>query len=139
VHPLPEARLPEEEQADERRLQKERESALHRQGLGDNVLREARERGPVGPELELERDARNDAHHEGDGEDLAPEPRGLVVENIPVAHVEALEDEDEQREPHAHLGEQVMVGHGKRELQTRDHESVFRNLLLNAGKVVTPG
>ena len=54
---------------------------------------------PSGPELELERYAGDDAHHEGDRENLALEPRRLVVQFIPVAHVEALEHEDEQREP----------------------------------------
>ena len=66
---------------------------------------------PSGPELELERYAGDDAHHEGDSEDLAPEPRRLVVQFVPVAHVEALEHEDEQREPHGGHREQKMVDH----------------------------
>ena len=128
MDPLPEAVLPEEKEPYERRLQEEREGSLHRESLGDDVPGEAGEGSPVSPELELQRYARNDPHDEGDREDLGPEPRGLVVYLIPVSHVDALEDENEQREPHREHREQVMVGNGERELQTGHHQRVFQNL-----------
>jgi hypothetical protein len=119
VDPLAESSLPEKEQADEGALQEERECALHSQGLGDDVTGKGGEGGPVGAELELHRDAGHDAEDEGDGEDLAPEPRGLVVEVVAGPHVDALEHEYEQRQTHGEHGKQVMVGYGEGELQPR--------------------
>jgi hypothetical protein len=52
----------------------------------------------------------------------------LVPKIVPVAHVYALEDEDEQREPHGEHREEVMVSHGERELQTGHYQRVFQNL-----------
>ena len=94
VNPLAETSLSPEEQPHERGLQEEREGALHRQGLGDDVAGERGEGCPVGAELELQGDAGDDAHYEGYGEDLAPEPRRGVVELVAVPHVDALEHED---------------------------------------------
>jgi hypothetical protein len=116
VHPLPEPSLAEEEQPHKGRLQEKGERSLHRQSLGDYVPAEGGEYGPVCPELELHRDAGNDPHDEGYREDLAPEPRTLVVELVPVAHVGALQNKDKHRQSHGERGEEVMVDDGEGEL-----------------------
>jgi hypothetical protein len=95
VDPLAEPVLPPEEQSYERRLEEEGERSLHCQCLGDYVPGEGGEGRPVGPELELERDAGDDPHNEGYREDLAPESRRHIVELVAVAHVDALQNEDE--------------------------------------------
>src|SRR3954463_11954362 len=69
----------EHQGGNERALQKEREHALHGQGLTDNAGGVARKSGPVGAELKLHGYAGNDAHDEIHGENLGPETRGAVI------------------------------------------------------------
>jgi hypothetical protein len=63
-HPLP----AEKEQADERRLEKERHQPFDRQWRAEDVADVMRVVGPVRAELELHRDAGRDAHREIDAE-----------------------------------------------------------------------
>ena len=71
--------LAEEEQAEERRLGEEGEHALHRQRLADDAAGVAGEARPVGAELELHRDAGDDADGEVEPEDARPEAGDVVV------------------------------------------------------------
>ena len=57
---------------------------------------------------------------EVDPEDLAPEPGALVVVLVPGAERRGLEDEDQQRQPHGELGEEIVVGDGEGEVQAMD-------------------
>ena len=75
----PELLLAEEEQAEERRLREEREHALHREREADHAAGVVGEARPVGAELELHRDAGDDADDEVDPEDARPEAREVVV------------------------------------------------------------
>src|SRR5437667_111926 len=68
---LRQALLAEDEQADERRLQEEREDALERERLADDPSRGVREARPSLADQELERDPRRDTEDEVDGEDAA--------------------------------------------------------------------
>ena len=76
-----------------------------------------RERGPVRPELEFHRDAGHDADGEVDTENAYPEPRGIVPLRLAGAQADALEHDDEQRQPHRQLGEEIVIGDRERELQ----------------------
>src|SRR5205823_7801978 len=76
----------------------------------DDATGRAREARPIGPELELERDARHDAHGEVDREDAPPEARGAVVVRLAAPERRRLEDHDEEREPHRQRREEVVVG-----------------------------
>ena len=70
--------LAEDEQAEEARLEEEREQSFHRERLADDAAGVSRERRPVGAELELHRHAGDDADGEVDAEDPDPESRGVV-------------------------------------------------------------
>src|SRR5918993_3653904 len=128
MHPLPESSLAEEEQPHEGGFQEEGERPLHSQSLGNYVPAEGGEYGPVGPELELHRDAGDDPHDEGYREDLAPEPCALVVELVPVAHVGALQNKDEHRQPHGERGEEVVVDDSEGELPAGYEYGIVQSL-----------
>ena len=122
VAPRAESLLAEQQGAEKRRLQKEREDALHRQRLSDDAAGGARETRPVRAELKLHRDAGHHAHGEVDGEDTCPEARRPVVVLAPPAQRLRLQDQDEQRQPHGELREEIVVGDGEREVQAIDPE-----------------
>ena len=122
VAPRAEALLAEQQGAEKRRLQEEREDTLHRQRLSDDAAGGAREARPVRAELKLHRDAGHDAHGEVDGEDTRPEARRPVVVLAPPAQRLRLQDQDEQRQPHGELREEIVVGDGEREVQAIDPE-----------------
>ena len=117
-----ESPLAEEEQPEERGLEDEGEHALDGERLAHDLAGVPGEAGPVRPELELERDARHDAHGEIEREDPRPEPRDLVVPLFADSQREDLEDDDEERQPHRELREQVVVGDRERELDAGARE-----------------
>src|ERR1700722_18117103 len=63
----------EEKEAEESRLQEEREDAFHCEGHAYDAAGAAGELAPVRAKLELHRDAGNHAKEEIDGEDFSPE------------------------------------------------------------------
>src|SRR5205823_9709017 len=98
------------EEAQEGRFEEEGEDAFHGERLPDDAAGTARESRPVGPELELEGDARDDPHSEVGREDASPEAGGPVVVRIGRPKRRRLEDDDDQGEPHRQLREKVVVG-----------------------------
>jgi hypothetical protein len=124
MEPRPEPLPAVEEQAEEGRLEEEGEHAFHGQRLADDPSGEVAEPGPVGPELELERDPGDHADGEVHAEDAGPEARSLVVERAPGPVRLQLEEEDEERQPHRQLGEQVVVGDGEAEVQAMPEQRV---------------
>ena len=119
-----EAPLAEDQEPEEARLQEEREQAFHREGVADDPAGIAGEVGPVGAELELHRDARDDADGEVDAEDADPESRGVVPPAVSGAEADRLHDDDEQRQAHRQLREQVVEHDRERELQSMPEERV---------------
>ena len=119
-----ESLLAEEEQTEERGLEDEGEHPLDGEGLAHDLAGVPGEAGPVRPELELERDSRHDAHGEIEREDPRPEPRDLVVPLSAVSQREGLEDDDQERQPHRELREQVVVGDRERELDPVPEKAV---------------
>src|SRR5439155_21427852 len=91
----------------------------------DHAAGEFGEALPVGAELELHRDAGDDAGAEIQSENADPEPRRRVL-------AAQAQEEDEQREPHRELRKQVVVGDGEAELEAMPeerigHKSSFRS------------
>src|SRR5437870_9334866 len=105
VPPAPEPPLAEEEEGQEGRLEEEGEDAFHGERLADDATGRAREARPIGPELELERDARHDAHGEVDRDAAPPEARGAVVVRLAGPERARLEDRGAEREPQGQGGE----------------------------------
>ncbi len=124
VRPAREAFLAEEEEAEEGGFEEEGEDAFHGEGLADDSAGAAGELGPVGAELKLHGDAGDDAEDEVDGEDAGPEARGLVVAGVVAGEGDGLEDDDEQRQPHGELGEEIVIGDGERKMDAVEEENV---------------
>ena len=82
----------EDPEADEGRLEEEREQALERERRAEDVADEPGVLRPVHAELELLHDAGDDAHREVDEEDLAEEPREAEVLRLAGAIPGRLED-----------------------------------------------
>ena len=122
----PEALLPEEEDAQEAGLEEEGEHAFHGEGLADHAAGGFGEARPVGAELELHGDAGDHAHGEIDGEDFGPEAGGAVVVLVAGAQRHGLEDQDQQRQSHGELREEVVKRHGEGEVQAVNSQRVHR-------------
>src|SRR5207244_13489981 len=88
------------EEAQEGRFEEEGEDAFHGERLPDDAAGTARESRPVGPELELEGDAREDPHSEVDREDASQAAGGPVVVHIRRPQRRRPEDADDHRLPH---------------------------------------
>ena len=114
----------EEEHPDERRLEEERHQPLDRERRAEDVADVVRVVRPVGPELELHRDAGGDAHHEVDAEELAPEPRHVPVDLLARHHVDGLHDHEDPRQPERQRNEQEVVERRRGELQPREVDDV---------------
>ncbi len=119
VHGLTEADFAEQEQPDECRLEEECERAFHGQALGDDVAGERRELRPICTELELQRDARDDAHDETHPKQPAPESHRQVRRFVAPQHGHRLEDYQEQGQAHRERRKKVVVRRRKSELDPR--------------------
>ena len=115
---LRETLFTEEEEAEEGRFEEEGEDAFHGEGLADDAASSARELRPVGAELELHRDAGDDAEQEVDREDLRPEARCLVPAVIAGAQSDELHDHHQQRQAHGELREEIVVGDSEGEVDS---------------------
>jgi hypothetical protein len=74
-----EALLSPDQRADERALEKEGKHSLHCQCLANDRAGIVGKAGPVGSELKLHWNARNDSDREIETKDFGPEPRSPVV------------------------------------------------------------
>ena len=123
----------EEKEAEEGGLEEEGEDAFHGERHANDAAGAARELAPVGAELKLHGDAGNDAEEEVDGEDPCPEACGCVVLGLLVGIVGAegdrFEDDDQKRESHGELGEEIVVCDGKAEVNAVKCECVQGVLL----------
>jgi hypothetical protein len=114
----------EDPQAEERRLEEEREQALDGQRGAEDVPDETRVVAPVHPELELLHDAGDHTHREVDQEELAPELRGPQPVFPAGAHPGGLQAGDERRHPDRDRYEQEVVDGGDAELPAGQIKSV---------------
>src|SRR5262249_31322330 len=113
----PEPLLAENQQPEEARFEKEREYTLHGQGLPDDTPSGFGETRPIGAELEFHRDAGYHSEGEVDGEDPDPKASRVVVVLASRAERDRFQNQDQQRQAHGQLGEQVMKSNREGEVQ----------------------
>ena len=106
----------EDPQAEERRLQEERQQAFDGQRRAEDVADEPAVVAPVHAELELLDDAGDHAHGEVDQEELAPELGHPQVAVVAGADPGRLHARDQQREADRQRHEQEVVDGRDREL-----------------------
>ncbi|MDT4846649.1 hypothetical protein FQZ97_806800 [compost metagenome] len=117
----------EEEQADHGRFEKEGHQALDGQRRAEDVAHVVRVIGPVGAELELQRDAGGHAEREVDAEELAPEAGHVLPDDVARHHVHAFHDHQQPHHAQRQRHEEEVV-HGRRsELQAGEVDKLFRN------------
>src|SRR6266478_3148070 len=108
--------LTPDQRTNERALQEEREHAFHRQRLSDDATGVFGKVRPVRSELEFHWDAGDDADREIQSENLGPKSDGLVVFIIAGAERAPFPVNDEPRQPHRELREQVVINDREPEL-----------------------
>ena len=79
--------------------------------------REPRESRPVRSELKLHRNPRDDAEHEVDAKDAAPEARGAIPFLVARLKRDGLENYDEKSKAHGELGKQIVKGNGESKMK----------------------
>ena len=109
--------LAPDQRADERALQEEGEHAFHRQRLSDHTAGVFGKVRPIRSELEFHRNAGDDADGKIKSENLGPKSDGLVVFIIAGAQCAPFPVNDEPRQPHRELREQVVINDREPELQ----------------------
>ena len=77
---------------------------------------------PIGAELKLHRNARDDAKYEGHAEDAGQEASRLVKRGAWSSQSQKLADNDERCQPHRELRKQVVKGRGESEVQAMNGE-----------------
>jgi hypothetical protein len=85
----------EEEETNERRLEKEGHQPLDRQRRAEDVTHVVRVIGPVGAELELHRYSGGDAHREIDAEQQPPEFSHSLPDLAPGHHIHGFHDHED--------------------------------------------
>src|SRR5262249_10640636 len=95
----------------------------------------AREPAPVGPELKLHRDAGDDADREVEAEQPRPEPRGVGMRRVAAAERSPLEIDDEPRQAHRQLREEIVIRDREAELQAVPEGGVAHD----CGSIQPPG
>src|SRR5881398_3247279 len=101
--------LTPDQRTNERALQEEGEHAFHRQRLSDDATGVFGKIRPVRSELELHRNAGHDTDRKIESENLGPEPNRPIVFFVPSSKGAPFPVNDEPREPHRELREQVVV------------------------------
>jgi hypothetical protein len=104
--------------------------------VADDVARIAGKPRPVGPELELHRDAGHHADREVDAEDPDPESRRFVPPLAAPAQAEGLHHDDEKGQAHRQDREEVVVDDGERELEAVQDDRVAH---LTSSTQLAPG
>src|SRR6266436_8292225 len=108
--------LAPDQRADKRALQEEREHAFHRQRLSDYAAGVFGEVRPVRSELELHRNAGDDADREIQSKDLGPKPDRLIVFFVPSSKGAPFPVNEKPSQPHRELWEQVVINDREPEL-----------------------
>src|SRR4029077_15628697 len=111
-----EAFLAPDQSADKRALEKEREHPFHGQRLSNHSAGVFRKVSPVRSELKLHRNAGDDADREVQSENLRPKPDRSIVFFIARPEGAPFPVNNEPREPHGELREQVVINDREPEL-----------------------
>ena len=116
--------LAEQQDAEEARLQEEREQRLGGQRRAEDVAHEPRVVSPVGSERELHRDARGDADGKRPREQAHPEICERLVVRVSTFVGLCQQDGQDQAEADGERYEQIMVQGSCRELDSRQENSI---------------
>ena len=122
------ALAPEQQHAEEDRLQEEGEQRLGGQRRPEDIAYEPRVVRPVRAEGELHGNARGHSDGEGRGEHFHPELRRRSVLGFAGAIVARLVDGQNEPESDGQGHEQEVVGHRQRELNTRQQRHISESL-----------
>ena len=109
--------LTPDQRTDKRALEEEREHSFHRQRLSDYPAGVFGKVRPIRSELKFHRNASDNADGKIESENLRPEPNGLVVFFVPSSKGAPFPVNQEQRQPHCELREQVVINDREPELQ----------------------
>ena len=122
VQPLGHAFPTEDPQTQESRLEEKGQQRLDRQRGSEDVAYKAGIPCPVHAKLEFHHDAGDHPHGKVDQEELPPELRQALVEFIPPADIDRLQDHDEPGQPQRQGNEKEMVDGGQRKLHARQDD-----------------
>ena len=109
--------LTEQQQAQERRLQEEREHPFHRQGLPDDSPGVIGELRPVRAELKFQRNAGHDAKGKTQREDAGPEPGHVMKMIVGTQQIPGPQIDQQQGQAHRQLRKEIVKGGGNGKLQ----------------------
>ena len=109
----------EEHDGEERGLHEECQDALDGERSAEDVAHEPRIVTPIRTELELQDDARGDAHGKVDGKEFHPELGGTFPELVFLNHVKGFHGCHNHRQPEGERHENPMVTGGEGELRPR--------------------
>ena len=99
-------------------LQKEGRQYLEIEKRRKNIGRGHHKTGPIGAELKLHHDARDDAYPEVDGKDLCPETIHPVIKLLPCQEPECLHDYQIAPEADRERREKNMEPYGRGKLES---------------------
>jgi len=108
-------------------FQEEGKHAFHRERLSDDTAGGFGKCRPVCPELKLHGYSGDDAECKINSEDASPETGGTVVVFIPSPEKFGFEVNQEQREAHGELRENVMKRDRECEVEPMDPERLFHS------------
>ena len=124
VQPRPDPVEPEQHDAEEAGLEEEGREHLVAHERPEHRADLVGEHAPVGAELVAHDDAGNDAHAEGDGEDLLPVIEQVEEQRAPGPQPQALEHGEVARQPDREGREDDVEADGERELDARQQHRV---------------
>jgi hypothetical protein len=126
VRPSRYALCAEQQDAEERGLQKKRDERLGSQRRAKDVPHKAGIAGPVGAKFELHDHARGHAAGEDHAEDVRPEAQHTIENLVGSAQAQAGHDDQHHTEAHGENRIQVVHHHGQGELRARQGENAHR-------------
>ena len=100
--------LSKQKQPEKGRFKEERKYTFHYQSLSNDPAGHLRKASPVSAKLKFHWNACDNAHNEVDAEDLHPETCGIVIGLIAGPQCQSFEDDDQRRESHRQLWEQIV-------------------------------
>ena len=124
VHATRDALAPEQQDAEEGRLEEERGQHFVVEQRAQHVAGAGRELAPVGAELKRHDDAGHHAHAERHGEDPGPEPGQIAMKRAAAPQPDRLQHDEPRRQPDRERREQNVERDAERELQPRQEHGI---------------
>src|SRR5205814_591359 len=116
--------LAKEKESKKTRFEEERKYAFHCERLSDNTSCGFRKLRPIGAKLKFHGNSGHHAHGKVDAENFCPESRRLVVVLVAGAQSFGLQINQEQRQTHGQLRENIVEGYREGEVQPVNVDSV---------------